>query len=283
MEWLAPKDNDGMILFETQQRRFTALNDLEDIGGLYKLLGEAIIRFIQKKVEPFPYVMDSKANFWQMEVWKRAYIHIHLTRVVTKNPCNKQWKNWSVDCYKLNVRTFRRYVANDRAIISSSRTFNQLPEVCSPPKKKRRTSMTKSPSSSAYSVAVACTTFDVNTDSSGIDLDEWELHITHVCFIITHVCFIIAHVYFDRSNFGICWFLITHVCFIIAHVYFNFGICWFLITHVWFNTTHVCFSKIMKFCICWFLTTHAWFKVCFSDTVFFTHTCVFCLQLCVFP
>lgn len=52
--------------------------------------------------------------------------HVWFFRYLTADPGNNQWKSFSEDDYKLNVRVFRRYLILDQKIMSCSASLAKL-------------------------------------------------------------------------------------------------------------------------------------------------------------
>lgn len=152
------------------ERRATDLQKLRNRCGLFPILGDAVVHFVQMKTQPFPQAMLSKRHFMSYEPYKRAMIAIFMIRLVLQIPANKQWKNYSVQDYKWNVRMFRNWMKHDAAIIRSAPRFTALPnDFTSPPHRRRRTD---SPSVSQSPSDAPITVFDVEDESSEDSADD---------------------------------------------------------------------------------------------------------------
>ena len=145
-------------------RRARDLQKLRNRDGLFAILGDAVVRFVQLKTQPFPQAMLSKRHFMGYDKYKRGMIAIFMIRLVLEMPANKQWKNYSVADYKWNVRMFRNWMKHDAAIIRSAPRFTRLPDdLASPPHRRR---MADSPSMSQSPSDAPLTVFEVNDESS---------------------------------------------------------------------------------------------------------------------
>ena len=119
-----------------------AVKRLQDVDGLYNLLGNTMINFMVEK--PTPYLTNalaSKDDFWNVPVFKRAMTFVFLTRYILGYKSQSQWKNFTEGDYKLNKRCFRRWVEHDRDIFLSSSKFKGLPDHPPPrriPKRKKK-------------------------------------------------------------------------------------------------------------------------------------------------
>ena len=150
--------------------RNTALEKLhpkdKNCEDLFKILGNAVFKFIQLKPQPFPSALQSKKHFRQYQVWKRAMVGLHMARVVLRFPASKQWHKYNAGDYKWNVRFFRFWLKRDTEIVNASTMFQSLPDDATPTKgRKRKRHLMTSPSISSASEA-PCTVFTVNDSTS---------------------------------------------------------------------------------------------------------------------
>ena len=155
--------------------RVKYLEKLVNKDGLFTILGDAVLRFIQLKPQPFPNALFSKRHFNGYAVWKRAMVALHMVRVVLDFPASKQWHDYNAGDYKWNVRFFRFWCKKDTAIINASKTFKALPDdLASPSRGRKRKRPVASPSVSSTSEA-PLTVFVVNDTSSDEDPvgSEW--------------------------------------------------------------------------------------------------------------
>lgn len=149
--------------------RIKYLEKLVDKDDLYKYLGDAIMKFIELKPQPFPTALYSKKHFFRYPAWKRAMVGLHMVRVVLNQPASKQWNMYNVGDYKFNVRFFRFWLKKDKAIMEKSAKFQALLDDCQSPPSRKRKRPVASPSVSSASEATPCMVFNVNDSSSGGD------------------------------------------------------------------------------------------------------------------
>ena len=102
------------------------ITQLVDYGRLYRLIGDAIVEFIKRKPQPFHHALLSKERFWSSPKWKRAMVFVFLMRHVLKFPSQKMWKRFREKDYKLNYRSFSRFMTKDEAIMKRSSKFRQI-------------------------------------------------------------------------------------------------------------------------------------------------------------
>ena len=100
---------------------------MDDVDGLHELIGEVLFHFIKEKSNAFPNATISQEDFWLIPVFKRAMVWVFLLRFLLGMNGQKQWKNFSLGDYKLNVRAFHRWVQNDRVIMENCPSFRRLP------------------------------------------------------------------------------------------------------------------------------------------------------------
>ena len=120
-----------------------ALKHVKDVGGLYKIIGNCIVDFMEAKPQPFlSNALASQEHFWRVPTYKRAMTFVFLVRYVLGYPSQSQWKKFSVGDLKLNSRTFKRWEKNEIEIMEKSDRLLELeeyaPEVMSKSKKKRK-------------------------------------------------------------------------------------------------------------------------------------------------
>ena len=104
----------------TQPSKTSAMATLRrfrETDGLFPLLATAIFKFIKKKPGPLRKLCTSKMSFQEVPAWRRGLTALFMIRWLTEKPGNKQWKNFSEDDYKTNVKIFRRYLKNDDRIM----------------------------------------------------------------------------------------------------------------------------------------------------------------------
>jgi len=104
------------------------LRGLDDLDDLHEILGDTMISFIKTKPTAFPNATLSQADMWKSPTWKRAMTWVFLLRFLLDKSGQKQWKKFSYDDYKLNVRAFERWIQKDTAIMSSASEFRNMPE-----------------------------------------------------------------------------------------------------------------------------------------------------------
>ena len=127
---------------------FTAkqcLKRLIDQDGLYGLLGDAIIQFMRLKPTAYgSLALMSKQDFWRVKLMKRAMTFVFMLRYLLGYESQKQWTKFSVDDYKLNTRSFKRWCDKDHLIFAESTKYDALPATYVPPptahKRRYRTS-----------------------------------------------------------------------------------------------------------------------------------------------
>ena len=144
-----------------------ALKRLSNERGLYQKIGDAIIEFM--KVKPEPYLskaLASKANFWMVPPWKRAMTFVFMLRFLLGFNAHHQWRKFTVLDYKLNKRSFARWLQKEDEIFAESTKLedlvDSLPPVSPARRHKRRllavSDSTDSPMKRKFVVA------DVSTD-----------------------------------------------------------------------------------------------------------------------
>ena len=106
------------------------MSQLVDIGRLYQLIGDIIMMFIKWKPQPFQSSLRSKEDFWLCGSYKRAWIWIFVIRLVLGYPSQRVWTNFTEEDYKLNIRSFRRWIRMERVIMARSRLFSSMQDSC---------------------------------------------------------------------------------------------------------------------------------------------------------
>ena len=101
---------------------------LVNYRGLYGLVGDVIINFIDRKPSPFFNCLTSKPAFWRSPSWKRALLFVFIVRYILGFPSQKIWNKFGHEDYKLNVRCFRRWLRYEKKIMRASRLFRKLPD-----------------------------------------------------------------------------------------------------------------------------------------------------------
>ena len=102
------------------------LLQLEDVDDLHELVGEAIYKFVEEKRNAFPNATLSKADFFNVEAWKRAMTWVFMLRYLLDMCGQQQWRNFSLADYKLNKRAFHRWIVKDRMIMSNCADVRSL-------------------------------------------------------------------------------------------------------------------------------------------------------------
>ena len=116
-----------------------------DINGLYAILGDAIISFME--VKPTPYgalALKSKRHFWLVSPYKRALTCVFLMRYMLGLKSQQQWKKFKMSDLKFNTRCFRRWIQRENQIFPRSKKFNELPADYIVPFTNRRSVSTSS-------------------------------------------------------------------------------------------------------------------------------------------
>ena len=123
-----------------------ALKRIENINGLYDILGNVLIDFMEVKPTPFlTNALASKDDFWNVPAWKRAMTFVFLVRYVLGYVSQGQWKKFTEQDLKINTRCFRRWKLKDEEIFNNCTKFQDMPDRPSPrrlktvPKKSKRT------------------------------------------------------------------------------------------------------------------------------------------------
>ena len=93
---------------------------MENVDGLHELVGNAMFNFIREKRTAFPNATLSKQDFWCTPAYKRAMTWVFYLRYLLSMSGQKQWKNFRLEDYKLNLRAFHRYVKQVSVIIQST-------------------------------------------------------------------------------------------------------------------------------------------------------------------
>ena len=98
-----------------------------DVNGLHAMIGAAIFEMIQRKPQPFKDATLNKQAYLEVPAWKRAMIYVFLVRFLLKKKHQQCWMSYNASDYKLNVRSFRRYMLQDAVIIGKTLAFLKLP------------------------------------------------------------------------------------------------------------------------------------------------------------
>ena len=98
-----------------------------DVNGLHAMIGAAIFEMIKRKPQPFKDATLNKKAYLEVPAWKRAMIYVFLVRFLLKKKHQQRWMNYNASDYKLNVRSFRRYMLQDAVIIEKTKAFLVLP------------------------------------------------------------------------------------------------------------------------------------------------------------
>ena len=105
------------------------LKRLVDEHDLYKLLGDAVILFMRKKPEPFlSNALGARDCFWRVPPWKRAMTFVFMLRFLLGMKSQQNWKKFSEQDYKLNKRSFQRWLEKENEVFQKSEELMKLPE-----------------------------------------------------------------------------------------------------------------------------------------------------------
>ena len=113
-------------------RRTIALRKLHDIDGLYPLVGDAILKFVEMKRAPFPGALLSKRHFKKYATWKMAFIFVKLMRELTCSHANKHWNKFGYGNYKLNKLCFKYFCDKAEEVWKQCILFKELPDEFQP-------------------------------------------------------------------------------------------------------------------------------------------------------
>ena len=100
---------------------------MDNVDGLHELVGNVMFQFLDEKRNAFPNATISKQDFWITPAYKRAMTWVFLLRFLLGMTGQKQWKNFDIYDYKLNVRAFHRWMAKDKEIMSTCSAYENLP------------------------------------------------------------------------------------------------------------------------------------------------------------
>ena len=160
--WLDGVDDARALDPSIQDPRVT-LKHLINVRGLYSILGDAIIDFMERKPEPYLRgALMSKENFWNVPVFKRAMTAVFLIRFMLGYKAQRMWKKFTVSDLKLNARCFKKWTLTEAKIFSFSAKYQALPDhtpvVPTPPAVQNKRNMdaassTDSPMKRTYIVA----------------------------------------------------------------------------------------------------------------------------------
>lgn len=101
---------------------------MDNVDGLHELVGNVMFQFIKEKRNAFPNATISKQDFWCTPAYKRAMVWVFLLRFLLGMSGQKQWKNFDIKDYKLNVRAFHRWMKKDNEIMSTCSAYENLPQ-----------------------------------------------------------------------------------------------------------------------------------------------------------
>ena len=106
----------------------TALRKLQDVGGLYAVLGDTMCKFIEAKSTIYANATLSKEDFWMVPPFKRAMAFVFLLQHVLGFKSHKQWNNFSESDLKLNTRAFKRWIKYEKQVMQASFMYRHMPE-----------------------------------------------------------------------------------------------------------------------------------------------------------
>ena len=109
-------------------RRTIMLRKLQDVEGLYPLVGDAIINFVEPNRSPFPGELLSKHHFRKYATWKMAFIFVKLMTELTCSHANKHWNKFGYGNYKLNKLCFQYFCDKAEDVWKQSTLFNKMPD-----------------------------------------------------------------------------------------------------------------------------------------------------------
>ena len=116
-----------------------------DINGLFGILGDAIIDFMESKPTPYgALALKSKTHFWMVSAYKRALTFVFLMRYMLGHKSQQQWKKFKMSDFKFNTRCFKRWIQREDRIFNQSSKFNALPADYVPRFGKRKAKSTTS-------------------------------------------------------------------------------------------------------------------------------------------
>ena len=123
--------------------RASALHKCENVHDLYKVLGDAILHFMQLKTAPFQLAVRSKRHFLTTPVHKRCLVFVFFLKTLLNKHSPSQWKVYTYEDYVYSYRAFRNFKKHDKDIWSHSERFKKLPDDCADtPSRKRKTLLT---------------------------------------------------------------------------------------------------------------------------------------------
>ena len=102
---------------------------LIDHDGLYGLIGDAIIEFIELKPQPYGILsLKSKHHFSMMPHLKTAMTFVFMSRYLFGFEAQRQWKRFTVSDFKYNTRMFRRFNEKRESIFDASTRYQAMPD-----------------------------------------------------------------------------------------------------------------------------------------------------------
>ena len=106
-----------------------ALKRLVNVSGLYSILGETIMDFMELKPQPYGLrALKSREDFWNVDEFKRGLTFVFLLRYVLGFPSQRMWKRFKMSDFKFNTRCFKRWLEKEADIFSSCKRYNDMPE-----------------------------------------------------------------------------------------------------------------------------------------------------------
>ena len=144
------------------------LKRIQDEYGLYEILGDAMIKFMQVKPQPYlTNALRSKEDFWKVPAWKRALTFVFILRFVLGFKSQKVWSKYTCKDYKLNKRSFDRRIQNEVQVFDQSKLFQDLPDLPPiTPKTQKRKSVKLSVSELSTDSPMKRRTFVVDDEST---------------------------------------------------------------------------------------------------------------------
>lgn len=102
---------------------------LNDEYGLFQVVADAIIKFMSIKPEPFlSNALRSQEDFWLVPSWKRGITFVFMLRFTLGLKCQPGWRKFTPADYKLNKRSFDRWMEKEDEVFQASTELYKLPE-----------------------------------------------------------------------------------------------------------------------------------------------------------
>ena len=95
---------------------------------MFNLIGDAIVKFMTEKKQPFPSAMLSQRHFNSVAVWKKAEVYVKLLRSVLNVHANAHWYNYGYVNYKFSKNVFDAYCAKHEEIWKVCKVYQNMPE-----------------------------------------------------------------------------------------------------------------------------------------------------------